>query len=250
MVKYIVEKIRPGRGFAHAFHLSFLAFLPPLLLVLVKLDLDFVALAVLLLSKWRMFALHPRYWLAHLRTNAVDLVVGISLLVFMVATTAVWLQILWLLIFEIWLLYIKPGITLPLISIQAIVAASLGYSSIFYAIDDAALGFYVAAYWAVGYFSARHFLNAFDEKHGRLLSAVWAFFAAAIMWVLGHWLLFYGPLALPAILLSALSFGLAGLYYLESSDRLSATIRQQIIFTMFAIVLVLIFFGKWGDQTV
>lgn len=250
MANYLVEKIRPGRGFAHAFHISFVAVMPLLLLILVKLDLSYVALAVLLLSKWRMFALHPRYWLAHLRTNAVDLIVGISLLIFMTATSAFWLQLLWLAIFEVWLLYIKPGITLPLISTQAIVAASLGFSSVFYAIDDAILGFYVFVYWIVGYFSARHFLNAFDEKHGRLLSAVWAFFTASIMWVLGHWLLFFGPFAHPAILLSALSFGLAGLYYLESSDKLSSTIRQQIIFTMLAIVLVLIFFGNWGDQTV
>lgn len=250
MVKYLVEKIRPGRGFAHALHLSFLAFLPPLLLVLVRLDLDLVALIVLLLSKWRMFALHPRYWLAHIRTNAVDIIVGVSFLVFMISSNAMWLQLLWVVLFEVWLLYIKPGTKVGLISFQALIAAILGFSSIFYAVDDAILAVYVAAYWIIGYFTARHFLNAFDEKHGRLLSSIWAFFTGAIMWVLGHWLLFFGPIAHPALLLGSLSFGLAGLYYLESSDRLSATIRQQIIFTLFAIVLVLVIFGQWGDKTI
>lgn len=250
MVKFIVEKIRPGRGFAHAFHLSFLALLPPVLLVLVRLDLDLVAFMVLILSKWRMFALHPRYWLAHLRTNAVDIIVGVSFLVFMASSVAMWLQIIWVVLFEIWLLYIKPGSKVGLVSLQALAAAVLGFSSIFYTAEDAALAVYVAAYWVVAYFTARHFLNAFDEKHGRLLASIWAFFAASIMWVLGHWLLFFGPVAHPALLLGSLSFGLAGLYYLESSDRLSSTIRQQIIFTMFAIVLVLVMFGQWGDKTI
>lgn len=250
MVKYLVEKIRPGKGFAHIFHLSFLATLPPILLALVRLDLLIIAFIILFLSKWRMFALHPRYWMAHLRTNAVDLIVGVSFLVFMAASSAMWLQLTWVLLFEIWLLYIKPSSLLFMISLQSIIAAVLGYSSIFYAKADAPLALYVVAYWIVGYFSARHFLNGFDEKHGRLLSSTWAFFTASLMWALGHWLLFVGPIPQPALLLGSLSFGLAGLYYLENSDRLSSVVRQQIIFTLFAIVFVLIIFSEWGDKTI
>lgn len=250
MVKYLVEKIRPGRGFAHALHLGFLAFLPPIILVLVRLDFTSIALAVLLLSKWRMFALHPRHWLSHIRTNSVDIIVGVSFLAFLAASNAMWLQLVWVLLFEVWLLYIKPGSSAGLMSLQAVIAAFLGYSSIFLAIDDAPLAIYVLAYWVVGYFTARHFLNAYDEKHGRLLSSVWGFFTASIMWVLGHWLLFVGPIAQPALLLGVLSFGLAGLYYLEQNDRLSSGVRKQIVFTMGAIIFVLIIFSEWGDKTI
>lgn len=250
MVKYVFEKIRPGRGFAHFFHLSFLAILPPVILILVRLDFTSLALAVLLLSKWRMFALHPRYWLAHIRTNSVDIIVSISFLIFISSSSAMWLQLTWVVLFEIWLLFIKPGTSLSLVSLQALIANILGLTSIFLAKPDAVLSLYVVAFWLISYFSARHFLNIFDEKHGRLLASIWAFFAASIMWVLGHWLLFVGPIAQPALLLSSLGFGLAGLYYLEKNDRLSSVIRQQIILTMFAIVFIIIVFSKWGDKTI
>lgn len=250
MVKYIFDRIRPGRGFAHAFHLSFVAVLPPLILVFVKLDFILIALAVLLLSKWRMFALHPRHWIAHIRSNAVDIIAGVSFLIFMASTSAMWLQIVWLILFEIWLLYIKPGTSVAMVSAQAIIANTLGLTSIFLAFDGAILGWYVLCFWVISYFCARHFLNIFDERHGRLISSIWAFFAGAIMWVLGHWLLFVGPIAQPALLVSSLAFGLSGLYYLEQTDRLSSSIRQQIILTMFAIVFVIIVFSRWGDATV
>ena len=208
MAKYVFEKIRPGRGFAHLFHLSFLAVLPPAILILVRLDFTSLALTVLLLSKWRMFALHPRYWLAHIRTNSVDIIVSISFLVFISSSSAMWLQLTWVALFEIWLLFIKPGTSLSLVSLQALIASTIGLTSIFLAKPDGVLSLYVSVFWLISYFSARHFLNIFDEKHGRLLASIWAFFAASIMWVLGHWLLFVGPIAQPALLLSSLGFGL------------------------------------------
>lgn len=252
MVKLlVVDKIRPGKGFAHLFHLSFIAVLPPILLVLVNQDFVVIALVLLLLSKWRMFALHPRYWLAHIRTNAVDIIASVSFLVFMKSShNDLWLQLLWLAMFEIWLLYIKPGSSIPLVSLQALSANILGLTSIFFIKEDASLAFYVIGFWIISYFSARHFLNIFDEKHGRLLASIWAFFSASLMWVLGHWLLFIGPIAQPSLLIGSLAFGLSGLYYLEKNDRLSSAIRQQIILTMFAVVFVIIVFSKWGDATV
>lgn len=242
--------MRPGRGFAHLFHLGFIAFLPLFLLALVRLDFIVLAFGVLILSKWRMFALHPRYWVAHVRTNSVDIIVSSSFLVFMASSSVMWLQILWLICFEIWLLAIKPGTSVIGVAFQALLANILGLVSIFFVKEDANLAVYVIGFWFVSYFAARHFLNIFDEKHGRLLSSIWAFFSASLMWVLGHWLLFIGPIAQPSLLLGSLAFGLSGLYYLEKNDRLSSAIRQQIILTMFAVVFVIIVFSKWGDATV
>ena len=109
MVKFIVDRLRPGRGFAHTFHLSFIAFIPLVLWGLVRLDLIGIAVAVLLLSKWRMFAVHPRHWINHIRTNAVDIIVGLSLLEFIIQSDTALFQGLWVLVYEIWLLFIKPG---------------------------------------------------------------------------------------------------------------------------------------------
>jgi Ca2+/Na+ antiporter len=70
------------------------------------------------------------------------------------------------------------------------------------------------------------------------------------MWILGHWLLFIGSVAQVAILLSVIGYGLAGLYYLDETDKLSRVVRRQILLVMFAMVLIIIVFSDWGDKAV
>lgn len=249
MVKFLVAKIRPGRGFAHTFHLSFLALLPPILWGLIRLDLVSIAVVVLLLSKWRMFAIHPRYWLSHVRTNAVDIIVGLSVLEFIIQSDTVF-QIIWVIAYEVWLLLIKPGSSNLAVTVQALTAQTLGLVSLFLAFAASSLAFYVLAVWVICYFSSRHFLGIFEERHGGLISSVWAFLSASLMWVLGHWLLFFGQIAQPAVLISVIGLGLAGLYYLDQSDRLATAVKKQILFAMLALIFIIIVFSDWGDKTV
>lgn len=250
MVTFLASKFKPTRGFAHVFHLSFIALLPLVVFVLVRLNLDGVALVAIFLSKWRMFAVRPHHWIAHIRTNAVDIVVSTSLLVFMSNTYSMSWQILWVLLFEIWLLFIKPGTSLPIVSLQAMIAQGLGLVSIFLFLEDGFLGLYMMMYWFIAYFSARHFLASFDEPHAQIISAQWGFFSAALMWVLGHWLIFFGLIAQPALILSVLGYGLGGLYYLNETDRLSSLVRKQILVVMGTLILVILVFSDWGDKAI
>lgn len=246
--KFLIGGLRPGRGFAHLFHWSLVIILPVLMFILVRLHFEGVALALVILSKWRMFAVRPHHWMAHIRTNAVDIIVGVSILAYMGHSEALGSQLIWLALYELWLLFIKPGSSVLIVSLQAVIAQFLGLSSIFLAFPEAQLVIYLIGFWLVTYFSARHFFGSFEEAQAKLLSSVWAFFGAGLMWVLGHWLLFIGPVAQPAVLLSVLGYGLAGLYYLDETDRLSALMRRQIIVVMFAIVFVMIVFSNWGDK--
>lgn len=248
--KYVVAKLRPGKGFAHFLHLGFVAILPLVMFVLVRLGFETLALVIVLLSKWRMFAVQPRHWLAHIRTNAVDIIVGLGILTYMVGTTSASVQLLWVILYEVWLLIIKPASGPFLVSVQALVAQLIGLTALFMAFPEANLAGYVVAVWAITYFSARHFFGSFDEPAAPIFSSMWAFFASALMWVLGHWLLFVGPIAQVAVILSVLGYGLAGLYYLAETDRLSKTVRREIMLVMFAIMFVIIVFSDWGDKAV
>ncbi|HET7673861.1 MAG TPA: hypothetical protein VFK11_05115, partial [Candidatus Saccharimonadales bacterium] len=196
-MKYLVGKIRPGKGFAHTFHLSFIALLPPVMWGLVRFELYGLAVAILLLSKWRMFAVHPRHWINHIRSNAVDIIVSLSILEFIIQSDLLILQVFWVVVFEIWLLFIKPGSNNLYVAAQALTAQTFGLASLFLAFEAGSMAFYVIAVWLICYSSARHFLAIFEEKHGSLISSVWAFLAASLMWVLSHWLLFFGPVAQP-----------------------------------------------------
>jgi hypothetical protein len=100
------------------------------------------------------------------------------------------------------------------------------------------------------YFAARHFFDSFDEPYARLLSYTWGYFGAALGWLLAHWLIYYRFIAQPTLLLSTIGYGLAVLYYLDHSDRLSKTVRRQFVFVMIAIVLVVLTFSDWGDKVV
>lgn len=252
-IKLIREKVRPGRGFAHIFHLSLVAVVPALVFIFVRLEFYGVALAVILLSKWRMLAVRPRHWLAHVRTNAVDIIVSLSILAFMIRANQVEQMsqmLLWVLLYEVWVLYIKPSSRTLLVSLQALLAQLGGLVALFLFFEELPLGVYIVAVGAIAYFSARHFFASFEEDMTIAYSWLWTFFAASLTWVLGHWVLFYGPIAQIALLISVIGYGLATLYYLNETDRLSKPLQKQVLFVVFAIVFVMLAFSNWGDTTV
>lgn len=243
-------RLHPKRGFAHFFHIGFVALLPLLVFISVRLELYGVALAIILLSKWRIFAVRPHHWFPHLRTNAVDIIFSLSMLAFMASTHSMSIQLLWLVVFEVWVLYIKPGSSPLLVSLQALLAQLAGLAALFLAFTDVPLALYILGTSAILYYCARHFFGSFEEENYEIYSWQWTLFGACIVWVLGHWLLFYGALAQPALLLSIVGYGLATLYYLAETDKLSLVLRRQVIFVMLALVAVLIVFSDWGSRAI
>jgi hypothetical protein len=98
--------------------------------------------------------------------------------------------------------------------------------------------------------AARHFFDSFDEPYSKMLAYLWGYFAAALVWILSHWLLYYGPIAQSAVLLSTVGYGVAALYYFDHNGKLSVLLRRQFVFIMLAIVIVIITFSDWGDKVV
>lgn len=251
-MKLLLDKVRPIAGFSRIAHLLLLAALPIIVFVLIRLELELPAFLVVLLSKWRMFAVKPRFWLSMLRTNAVDLMVGFAIVTFMSNTDAMSWQLIWTALYIIWLVAIKPSSKLEYVAAQALVGMTLALGAMFVVGGGLSLIWLVFGTGLVAYTAARHFFTPFDERHGKLLASVWGFFAAALVWVLGHWLIYYvhGLIAQPAVLLVVLGYGLGGLYYLDHTTRLSVSLRRQITLLVVAITLILILFSDWGDKIV
>src|SRR6266436_394230 len=97
MMRLLAARIKPAHGFSHILHIALLLALPTALLVLVRLEGGFVMLAsgLVLLSKWRMLAVRPRFWPAIIRANAVDIVVGLSAVLFIAHSVSGYLQLVW-----------------------------------------------------------------------------------------------------------------------------------------------------------
>lgn len=249
-MRALTSKLKPTQGFSHYFHLGLTSFLPAIVFILVRIDFVQLAFLLILLSKWRMFVVRPRYWLANITANGVDIIVGLSLLVFMDNTSSAALQLFWAAMYGVWLVFIKPGSNTFMVSMQALVSQVLGLVALYVAWFEAPMLGVVIAAWIVSYLSARHFFTSFEDEYGPFYAQTWGYFSAALTWLLSHWLLFYGVIPQPALLLSVLGFSFAGIYYLSESERLTPLIRRQIMFIMFAVVVVVLVFSDWGDKTV
>src|ERR1700712_2760535 len=98
----ILRNLKPTSGIAHFLHLALVFILPVVIFILVRLDFVQLALSVIVLSKWRMFAVRPRFWAANIRANAVDLMVGLSSVIFM-EHSGILLQLMWAGLYAVWL---------------------------------------------------------------------------------------------------------------------------------------------------
>jgi hypothetical protein len=234
----------------HLAHAILTAVLPFAILGFIRAEFVLLAFLVVLFSKWRMFAIRPRHWPASLRANSVDLFVGLSFVVFLDQTSSLLVQVFLVLLYLVWLILLKPRTKTLDTIVQAFIAQTVGLIAWFMAYPEAQLSMLVAGAWVITYFSARHFFVAFEEERSVLFSAMWGYLAASVTWVLGHWLLFYGPIAQPALILSVISYSLGTIYYLSFMDHLTEVLRRQLIFIMIAVLIVVVVFSDWGDKTV
>jgi hypothetical protein len=245
-----LRKLQPASGFAHFLHIGLLIVLPATAFILVRLGFVQLALSLVVLSKWRMFAVRPRFWAANIRANAVDLMVGLSAVLFMTHNSSIGIQFGWAVLYAVWLLAIKPGSDLFMTTTQAFIGQLAALSALYVTWADGPVFGLTFMTGLICFLAARHFLDAFEEPYSRMLAYVWGYFGASLAWLLSHWLLYYRVIAQPTLLLSALGYGMAVLYYLDHHDRLGKGTRRQFIFIMLAIVVVVLAFSDWGDKVV
>lgn len=249
-MKQAFRRLRPSSGFAGALHIVLNIVLPIVVYILVRIDLAQLAIVVILLSKWRMFAVRPRYWLANIQANSVDILVGISIVIFMTQTTVQLWQLFWVGAYLFWLLILKPGTTTFSVALQALTAEIAGLMAIYMAWSNAPLAVLVLTTWLVCYIAARHFFSSFDEPYTKLLTSVWALFGGSLAWLTGHWLLYYGSVSQPTLLLVTTSFVIATMYYLRKNDRLTMLLKRQLFFILVVVIVVVLLFSDWGDKAV
>lgn len=247
----VLKKLKPKSGFSHFVHIAFNGLFPVLLLILVRMGFVPLAASLIVLSKWRMFAVRMRYWPANLRANGVDMTVGFATVIFMAqsADAALW-QLVWAAAYAIWLIFIKPGSSIWKTSIQALIAQTSGLMALYLALGGSSIIVLVVLSWMICYSSARHFFTSFDEPYTSLYAHTWGYLAAALTWLLSHWLVFYGFMAQPTLIITLLGFSFAALYYLEQTDRLSIMVRRNFIVMTIAIILLIVLLTDWSGGTV
>jgi hypothetical protein len=246
----ILTKIKPTSGFSSFLHLALVLVLPVAVFILVSLNFVQLAFSVIVLSKWRMFAVRPRFWAANVRANAIDLMVGLSIVVFMMHTQSIGIRIGWTVLYAAWLLFIKPASSIFMVTTQAFIGQLTALMALYLAWASGPIYGLTLLTGLFCFFAARHFLEVFDEPYSRLLAYIWGYFGAALGWLLSHWLLFYRGVSQPALLLSFLGYGIAVIYYLDHYNKLNKGLKRQFMFVMLAVVIIILAFSDWGDKVV
>lgn len=215
-----------------------------------------LALGLVLLSKWRVLAVRPRYWFAHIETNTVDLIVslGLVLLMFTVgqsgAQGAVVVQTVIAVLYALWLLILKPRSRRAYVVIQAGVAVVVGTMALAAISYEWPSSVFVIIMWIIGYASARHVLSAYSEENLRLFSLLWAFLFAEVGWLCYHWTIAYTLPFSAGLKLPQMTIILLALCYLAENIYATYEKKQKIrvgdialpMFLSLGIIFVLVIF--------
>lgn len=223
----------------------------------------YIAYLIILLSKWRVFAVRPRFWLANLQTNMVDLLVGLS------AVTLIWqagvnaspnggnagnvlmVQCLLASLYAAWLIIVKPRSKRSFVLAQAGISQLVSLMALLSIAHMTDASIIVAVCWLIGYVAARHVLASYDDDDLTLLSMMWGFVVAEIGWIGYHWTLAYvlsGNLMIPqvAIIVALIGFALIKIYDSYHYHTFSwRAVRAPVLFA--SVVIVILLFSELSD---
>ena len=152
-----------------------------------------LGLILVLVSKWRVFAVRARFLVLNLKSNLVDIIVGVSivLLTYLAGPSFLPVDFILMLIYCTWLLFIKPLSSENATLIQSLFAVFLGISAatIMTANLDAIVITLLA--FLIGYAASRHVLSQTSDKEFTLTTLVCGLVFAEIAWLCHSWNIIY-----------------------------------------------------------
>lgn len=226
------------------------------------------ALILVLISKWRVFAVRVRFWSANIQDNAVCFIVSLSYVIFLYVSNPVpadpsnmpslMVQGVLALLYIGWLVWLKPQSKRTYVVAQSGVALFTGISAIFVISYGWIATPVVLLVWLIGYITARHVLGSYEEDHIILLSLAFAFMMAEIGWLAFHWTVAYRvpiltELLIPQVSIIALAVGFLA-YESYNSFHHHQKVRMNdiilpLIFTI-SLITVLVLFRNGIDQII
>ncbi len=223
--------------------------LPVLVLLLVTQRFTTGAVLVVLLSKWRMFSVRPRYWLANIKANLVDLTVSLAIVSYMDSAWSGSVRVVifvWAALYIAWLLFVKPKSTSLAMTAQALIALAFGSAALYAHYSTWSPVVLILLTWLICYGTALHFLTSFEDEANKAMTHTWAMFGAQLSLILNHWIIVYNKLVPQiSLILSLIGYALVIAYYLHKTKGLKATVRQQLIVFTIGIIILVVVFSDW-----
>lgn len=152
-----------------------------------------LGILLVLVSKWRIFAVRRRYLWLNIKSNLVDLLVGLSvvLLSYYAGSALLPVHFILMIVYVIWLIIIKPMSSEAATLAQSLIAVFLGISAV--TIMSANLNSIVAVIlsFLVGYAASRHVLSQTSDNDYTLTTLVCGLIFAEVAWVCNAWGIVY-----------------------------------------------------------
>ncbi|MBQ8985232.1 hypothetical protein IJ076_01580 [Candidatus Saccharibacteria bacterium] len=214
-----------------------------------------LGIVLVTMSKWRVFAVRSRYLWINIKANLVDYIVGLSvvLLSFYAGSSLLPVHIVLMILYVVWLLFIKPMSSENATQIQSLVAVFLGISAT--TIMSAGLNSVVATLLAflVGYAASRHVLVQTEAEDFTLTTLVCGLVFAEIAWLCHSWAIIYSfgesGIRIPQAAIILTIFAFVYNYARQAMVRYREDFRFRniagpVIFAIILIGIVVIFFSK------
>ena len=230
--------------------------LPVLLWLAVYFNLVLVAYGLVFLAKWRVLATKSYWWWIRFRLNFVDLVAGLAFVSFLNYATGNWqVQLIWVLIFCLWQVGLKPLSSAWGKISQGLLAQAWAVGALFYygqySVEPANYFLIIGAIWLVSYFCARHSVGALPKSAVRACwPIVWGLFSAQLAVVLLHWQLWIWFIPQFVFIQLVLNLPIIAGYQLAAGGRLSKDLKLQLIAGSSLLVLALLVLVDWQSRII
>lgn len=223
-----------------------------------------LALGLVLISKWRVLAVRVRYWFVNIRSNLVDIIVSVSVVLHLYTINAANIDDFRKLIllgiatalYIVWLLVIKPRSKRSYVALQAGIAILLGTAALFTISFSWPASAVVLGMWLIGFSAANHVLNTYDdETHQLFLSLAWSTVFAELGWVAYHWTIAYSLPVVTSLLVPQISIigVLAAFVAYKAYDSFyhhqkirTSDIILPLLFTLSVITVLVFVFNRVG----
>ncbi len=151
-------------------------------------------LILVVISKWRIFAVRRRYLWLNIKSNLVDLIVGLSVVMLAyVSGSFAAVHIVLMVIYSVWLIVIKPLSSERATQVQSLIAVFLGISAVMLMSDKFRMDAIFASTMAfiIGYAASRHVLVQTNEQDFTLTTLVCGLVFAEVAWMCNLWMIIY-----------------------------------------------------------
>lgn len=210
---------------------------------------------LVLLSKWRVVAVRPRYWWLNIKSSLVDLIVGVGLvlLVYYAGAELNIGHIILTAIYAVWLVAIKPKSSEIMTETQSLFAVFFGTAAATLVAANLDPLVLVIACFVIGYGAARHVLIQGEDHDFSLVTFATGLLMAEFSWILYHWMIVYSldavSLVVPQLAIVQTLFAFVFFKGYKSVLRHDGKIRlgdvlAPAIFSAIIMVIMVLFFSK------